>query len=78
LTGKRETETYASQLLTFLDTHGDRLSPLLVLTHDYPDPDALASAWALGHLAQAFGIETRVVYGGLITRAENRAMVKLL
>ena len=78
MTGKRETETHASQLLTFLETNRDRLSPLLVLTHDYPDPDALASAWALQYLAEAFGIEARVVYGGLITRAENRAMVKLL
>lgn len=48
------------------------------MTHDFPDPDALASAWGLQHLTRAFGIESRIVYGGTISRAENRAMVKLL
>lgn len=78
MTRKRENQEYARELLTFLSTNRKRLSPLLILTHDFPDPDALASAWALQHLARAFDIETRVVYGGLITRAENRAMVKLV
>jgi nanoRNase/pAp phosphatase (c-di-AMP/oligoRNAs hydrolase) len=68
----------ARDLLAFLSDQAGRLSPLLILTHDFPDPDALASAWALHHLAKSFGIETRMVYGGVISRAENRAMVKLL
>jgi nanoRNase/pAp phosphatase (c-di-AMP/oligoRNAs hydrolase) len=68
----------ALELLTFLTRHRSRLSPLLILTHDFPDPDALASAWGLQHLAQAFGVESRIVHGGLISRAENRAMVRRL
>ena len=68
----------ALALLTYLAKNGGTLSPLLILTHDYPDPDALASAWALQHLAQSFDIESRVVYDGLISRAENRAMVMRL
>ena len=47
----------ALALLTYLAKNGGTLSPLLILTHDYPDPDALASAWALQHLAQSFDIE---------------------
>jgi nanoRNase/pAp phosphatase (c-di-AMP/oligoRNAs hydrolase) len=78
LTTPPDTDAPARQLLAFLSTHQERLSPLLILTHDFPDPDALASAWGLQYLAQTFGIETRVVYGGVITRAENRAMVTLL
>ncbi len=78
LTATPDTDAHARELLAFLSTHKDRLSPLLILTHDFPDPDALASAWGLHHLAKTFGIETRVVYGGVIGRAENRAMVKLL
>jgi nanoRNase/pAp phosphatase (c-di-AMP/oligoRNAs hydrolase) len=70
--------SHARQLLRFLSRNRKRLSPLLILTHDFPDPDALASAWGLHHLARAFDIETRVVYGGVVSRAENRAMVKLL
>lgn len=73
------TGAYARHLLDYLAEHRDRLSPLLIATHDHPDPDALASAYGLYHLAgKVFGIEARIVYGGIITRAENRAMVKLL
>lgn len=51
----------------------------LVLTHDNPDPDSLASAWALAHLLdKKFGVPTRLAYGGIIGRAENAAFVKLL
>ncbi len=56
-----------------------RLSPLLILTHDYPDPDSLASAYALHHLAERdFGIRSKITYGGVIGRMENREMVKTL
>ena len=52
---------------------------MLILTHDYPDPDALASAFALQYLAQtSFGIPSRIVYGGELGRTENRVMAKLL
>jgi nanoRNase/pAp phosphatase (c-di-AMP/oligoRNAs hydrolase) len=48
----------------------------LVLTHDNPDPDSLASgvalAWLLGELA---GVEAKVAYGGIVGRAENRALI---
>ena len=40
------------RLLDFLSARRDSLSPLLILTHDYPDPDALAAAIALSYLAQ--------------------------
>jgi nanoRNase/pAp phosphatase (c-di-AMP/oligoRNAs hydrolase) len=51
----------------------------LVLTHDNPDPDSLASgvalAWLLGELA---GVEAKVAYGGIVGRAENRALIQQL
>jgi nanoRNase/pAp phosphatase (c-di-AMP/oligoRNAs hydrolase) len=51
----------------------------LLLTHDNPDPDSLASAWALGQLLEErAGMEVTLAYGGLIGRAENRAMVRFL
>ncbi len=66
-------------LLEFLDRHREELSPLLILTHDFPDPDALASAFALQHLAQsAFGISSRIACEGEIGRTENKTMVRLL
>ncbi len=51
----------------------------LVLTHDNPDPDALASTAALALiLRRRFGRLTTVAYGGMIGRAENREMVRSL
>lgn len=66
-------------LLEFLRAHADTLSPLLILTHDSPDPDALAAAYGLQYLAKAaFAIESRIAYQGELGRMENRAMVRLL
>ena len=51
----------------------------LALGHDNPDPDALASAFALCAVLQHLGVATcSVGYGGIIGRAENRAMVREL
>jgi nanoRNase/pAp phosphatase (c-di-AMP/oligoRNAs hydrolase) len=51
----------------------------LVLTHDNPDPDALASAALLARLLRfVFKHRVTTAYGGLIGRAENREMVKSL
>ncbi len=70
---------HARRLIKLLTEKGKSLSPLTILTHDHPDPDALASAWALAHLAQTVGkIQTRIVYGGIIGRAENRIMAERL
>ncbi|MBI4062246.1 MAG: DHH family phosphoesterase [Elusimicrobia bacterium] len=70
---------HARRLVKLLAERGRSLSPLTILTHDHPDPDALASAWALAHLAQSVGkIRARIVYGGMIGRAENRMMAERL
>src|SRR5690242_3866413 len=70
---------HAQALLRFLEERKKTLSPLLILAHDYPDPDALASAFALQHLAQSkFNIESRIAFGGVVGRTENKAMVRLL
>lgn len=54
-------------------------STLLAQTHDYPDPDTIASALALSWLMQQLaGLETTIGYGGIIGRAENKAMIKNL
>jgi nanoRNase/pAp phosphatase (c-di-AMP/oligoRNAs hydrolase) len=53
--------------------------PALVLMHDNPDPDSMAAAEALRLLLEHVG-DTRVTVGrgGVIGRAENRAMVAVL
>jgi len=53
--------------------------PVLILTHDNPDPDALASGKALATLfKEAWNISSRLVYSGLIARAENHVMLNRL
>lgn len=51
----------------------------VVLTHDNPDPDSLASAVALKLiLEKKASLPTLVAYGGIIGRAENLAFVREL
>jgi nanoRNase/pAp phosphatase (c-di-AMP/oligoRNAs hydrolase) len=53
--------------------------PVLILTHDNPDPDALASGVGLAQLFHhGWGLRSRLVYSGLVARAENRTMLRLL
>ncbi len=51
----------------------------LIVPHNDPDPDAVASAAALRYLlTNAFSIKTVIAYQGLIGRAENKALVAYL
>lgn len=52
---------------------------LLILAHNHPDPDTMASAAALQEIASVLGkAKTTIAYGGVIGRAENANMVKVL
>ncbi len=54
-------------------------SPILIVTHDHPDPDALAAAYALRHLILVkTNQEAIIAFEGIIGRSENRAMVREL
>ncbi len=67
------------ELNEYLKAKQDSLSPLLIMTHDHPDPDAMASAYALQLLAgEKYGIRSRLVYGGIIGRMENQVMKREL
>ncbi len=51
----------------------------LILTHDNPDPDSIAAGVALAHLlGKLAGVEANVAYGGIVGRAENRALIRVL
>jgi nanoRNase/pAp phosphatase (c-di-AMP/oligoRNAs hydrolase) len=51
----------------------------LILTHDNPDPDSIAAGVALAHLLEKLaGVEAIVAYGGIVGRAENRALIRVL
>ncbi|WP_425320099.1 DHH family phosphoesterase [Phormidium tenue] len=58
-----------------LERHrGDRH---LVLLQDFPDPDALSSAWAYKLIASNYKIECDIVYAGTLSHQENIALVRL-
>jgi nanoRNase/pAp phosphatase (c-di-AMP/oligoRNAs hydrolase) len=62
----------------FLDGLAQATSVTFV-SHVHPDPDSLGSMMGLAHLVEtSLGIPTRLTRDGLISRAENRAMVELL
>lgn len=51
----------------------------LVQTHNNPDPDSLACALALRHVIRhETALDAVIAFGGVIGRAENRAMVRQL
>lgn len=56
-----------------------RTERVLILTHNDPDPDAIASAVALRHLLLCQqSTQVKIAYRGIIGRAENRALVRYL
>ena len=67
--------THSERLLNALSTFDE----VLVVTHDNPDPDAIASGWAICCLVQdRLHKPARLIGGGAIVRAENLHMVELL
>ncbi len=58
---------------------GARRRRVLILCHNNPDPDSIASAYGLQFLlSRKLGIRSVIGYGGVVTRAENRAMIHRL
>jgi nanoRNase/pAp phosphatase (c-di-AMP/oligoRNAs hydrolase) len=50
----------------------------IVVLHDYPDPDAISSAFAHQLISAEFDIQADLVYNGRISHQQNIALVKLL
>ncbi|HEY9598057.1 MAG TPA: bifunctional oligoribonuclease/PAP phosphatase NrnA [Cyanophyceae cyanobacterium] len=49
----------------------------LIVIQDFPDPDALSSAWAYQLIAQQYNIQCDIVYAGTLSHQENIALVRL-
>jgi nanoRNase/pAp phosphatase (c-di-AMP/oligoRNAs hydrolase) len=51
----------------------------LIQVHNNPDPDALGAAMGMRELYQRYlDLRSRIVFGGIVGRAENRTMLRLL
>ncbi|RKY97436.1 MAG: phosphoesterase [Candidatus Hydrothermota bacterium] len=71
-------DNYRDRVFHFLDViKGSR--NCLIVTHNNPDPDAVASAYGLAHLFKTkFKKEAVIAYKGIVGRAENRALIDVL
>ena len=63
------------QLSKTLEKH--RGSKQIIIIQDFPDPDALSSAWAYQLIAANYEISCDIVYGGTLSHQENIALVRL-
>ncbi|MGB3496178.1 MAG: bifunctional oligoribonuclease/PAP phosphatase NrnA [Elainellaceae cyanobacterium] len=71
----RLNEQKVKEFRQFLENHeGDRH---LVVLQDFPDPDALSSAWVYRLIAQEYNIASDIVYAGTLSHQENIALVRL-
>ncbi|MBV6518286.1 MAG: potassium transporter TrkA [Candidatus Brocadia sp.] len=49
-----------------------------IFLQDNPDPDAIASGFALKRIAEKYNIKSNIYYGGNIGRQQNKTLVNLL
>ena len=72
-------KNYYLQKVKELKKHLLPASSVLIVTHNYPDPDCIASAFGIQLLLSQWGVETsQITFGGFVGRAENRAMIRFL
>jgi nanoRNase/pAp phosphatase (c-di-AMP/oligoRNAs hydrolase) len=65
-----------SKIAELLNAH--RGETHVIVLQDYPDPDAISSAFAHQLISSAFDIDCDIVYSGKISHQQNVALVKLL
>lgn len=71
----RNLKQYTDDLLTWVRGRGK----VVIIVHDNPDPDCLASAMALRHLfVMKLNRDAVITFSGMIGRSENIAMAKEL
>ncbi len=66
---------FCSRMLEWVKGRGK----VIIILHDNPDPDCLASALALRHIfTSMIGEEPVIAFSGMIARSENLVMAKIL
>ncbi|HEX9680167.1 MAG TPA: hypothetical protein VGA32_01840, partial [Anaerolineales bacterium] len=72
-------ETVAAQSRALAEVLGKHRGERHILVlQEYPDPDAIASAFAHKLISREFDIEVDLVYSGRLSHQQNVALVKLL
>ncbi len=65
-----------NKLKTVLEAHKGETH--IIAIQDFPDPDAIASAFAHQLICLNYGIEVDIVYNGRVSHQQNIALIKLL
>src|SRR6185295_7650821 len=65
----------AAEMAALLEKHRGEHNAIVM--QDYPDPDAISSAWAHKLIAAKFGVDCDIIYEGRISHQENLALVQL-
>ena len=65
----------SEQLLKTLEAHKHERQ--IIILQDFPDPDALSSAWTYLLIAEQYDIKCDITYAGTLSHQENIALVKL-
>lgn len=65
----------SEQLLNTLKAHKHERQ--IIVLQDFPDPDALSSAWTYLLIAEQYDIKCDITYAGTLSHQENIALVKL-
>ena len=63
-------ETRISQLVKILKGHN-----VVIQTHNFPDPDAIASAFALQYLLRLYDVESKIVYDGTLNKISGLRII---
>lgn len=72
----RPSKEVVQQFAQTLEAHrGERH---VVVLQDYPDPDAISSAFAHRYAASRYDIEVDIVHAGCVSHQQNIALVKLI
>ncbi|MDJ0677477.1 MAG: bifunctional oligoribonuclease/PAP phosphatase NrnA [Calothrix sp. MO_167.B42] len=73
--GNLQAQQKAEELRQLLSKHSHERQ--LVILQDFPDPDALSSAWTYQLIAQQYDIKCDIIYAGTLSHQENIALVRL-
>ena len=73
--GNLQAQQKAEELGQLLSKHSHERQ--LIILQDFPDPDALSSAWTYQLIAQQYDIKCDIIYAGTLSHQENIALVRL-
>lgn len=71
-----DSDSAVPEIAQVLEAH--RGNRHVVVLQDYPDPDAISSAFAHKVISAEFDIEVDIMYSGQISHRQNLALIKLL